>query len=87
MLIWGAVLASRQVRKGTGYPSSPEGLILVLLAACVAAVPISLPFAINPRVFVVVSLPLVVWTYLAVLQRRLTPPAQATERDRNVRPA
>ncbi len=84
VLIWGAILTSRQICQKTGYPSSPEGLILMLFATCIAAALISLPFAITAWAFLVISLPLVVWIYLAILQRRLAPPSEATEQDRHV---
>jgi len=87
VLIWGAVLASRQIRQRTGYPSSPEGLILVLLAASIAAGLISLPFEISAEYFVIVSLPFVVWIYLAILQRRFGPLSAVREREPRVRSA
>jgi len=57
----------------------------MLFATCIAAALISVPFAITTWAFLVISLPLVVWIYLAILQRRLAPPSDATEQDRHVR--
>jgi len=68
VLIWGAILASRQIRQNTGYPSTPDGLILMLFTSSIAVYLISLPFAITAWAFTVISLPLVVWGYLAVLR-------------------
>jgi polyferredoxin len=70
VLIWGAVFASRQIRAKAGFASSPDGVILMLFATGISAFLISLPFGIDANVFCLVSLPFVVWVYLAILQRR-----------------
>jgi len=87
VLIRGAMLASRQIRRKTGYPSSPDGLILMLVATGISAGLISLPFEVSATYFVIVSLPFVVWVYLAILQRRFGPPSEVRGRDRRVRSA
>lgn len=70
VLIWGAMFASRQIRQRTGYPSSPDGVILMLIATGTSGFLLSLPFGIDATAFYLVGLPFVVWVYLAILQRR-----------------
>lgn len=75
VLVWGAVLASREIRRRTaGYRSTPEGLILTLIATCVAAGLLGVLLTVSPWPLTAVSLPFAVWTYLGILRRRLVRP-------------
>jgi ABC-type branched-subunit amino acid transport system permease subunit len=87
VLIWGAVIASRLIRRKTGYPSSPEGLILMLVVSGISAFLISLPFEIPADYFVIVCLPFAVWVYLAILRRLFGPPAEVREGEQLLRSA
>lgn len=76
-LIWGAVRASREIRRRIAdCPSTPEGLILTLILNWTIAGLVSLPLAINAWALTLVCLPFAVWAYLAILQRRTTQPAK-----------
>jgi hypothetical protein len=79
VLIWGAVRASREIRRRIAEcPTTPEGLILTLLANWTIAGLASLPLAITAWPLTLVCLPFVVWAYLAILQRRTIQPVEGS---------
>lgn len=90
VLIWGAVRASREIRRRVAdWPSTPEGLILTLIVNWTIAGLVSLPLAINAWPLTLVCLPFVAWAYLAVLQRRhmSQPVKEATQTGSSARSA
>jgi Ca2+/Na+ antiporter len=77
-LIWGGILASRQIREKAGYMSSPDGVILILLMVVLVGFVLSLLVDISVWASMFICVPVFVWVYVAILTHR-TARNRATE--------